>query len=229
MDGMREGLLGVLCISKCNIVEIPLAFPFSSVRHKVLLSRNDHLSDFCLSRAVLFREAGGCSPGFRVLCLTMRFPTTKSEVLPWGVAVILGEKGYWNVWGSHNWRWEISFCTEKILIFSKSKWKCLFLCQSWVGAAEKPEPKWLDFFPLMLCSNRNLEKKSNQVRWKQAVSLQLCPASCKSSDSENETWESWLAGLWLQCPVCRSWQPCQRSQTLVHLEEPYLYSFKLKK
>lgn len=159
MDGVREGLLGVLCISKCNIVEIPLAFPFSSVCHKVLPSSNDHLSDFCPSQAVLFRGAGGCSPGFRVLCLTMRFPTTKSEALAWGVAVILGEKGYWNVWGSHNWRWEISFCTEKILIFSKPKWKCLFLCQSWVGAAEKPEPKWLDFFPLCSAATEIWKKR----------------------------------------------------------------------
>ena len=226
MDGMREGLLGVLCISKCNIVKTPPVFPFISVCHKVFCwpAVTTCLTPASL-QAVLFTE-GGCSPVFNVLCLTMRPSTARSDILTWGVAVILGEKGYQNVSGSHNWKWEISFSTEKILIFSKPNWRGLFLCQSQEGAAEKPEAKWLDFFLLCSAATAVWKKKSNGVGWKQAVSPQLCRASRKSSGSENETWESCLVGLWLQCPVCCSRQPCRKSQTLVHPEKPYVTASK---
>lgn len=93
------------------------------------------------------------------------------------------------------------FFTEKLLIFSKLNWRCLFLCQGREGAAEKPEPEGLGFFLLCSAATSVWKKKSNQVRWKAAVSPQLCPASRKPSIPKTKREK---ADLWVcDCSVQR--------------------------
>lgn len=119
---------------------------------------------------------------FSVLCLTRKPSIARSGVITWRVAVIPGEKGYQKAGDGRS-----SFLQR--FLFSKPNWRCLFLYQGQEGTAEKPVPQWFDFFLLCSAAIAVWKKKSNQVRWKEAVSPQLCPASWKSLNSGNEARE----------------------------------------
>lgn len=151
MAWMRWGKDCWKYISKCNIVKTPAVFPFISVVTKSCCPA----VTACLtlaSRAALFREAGGCSHIFNVLCLSMKPSTARPEqVLLWRVAVILGGKACQNASGSHSWRWESSFSTEKVLVFSKPNRRGRFRC--WTQRNQNL------IFCFMLCSNSHLEEE----------------------------------------------------------------------
>lgn len=141
----------------------------------------------------------------------------------WG-SNLKGSSDSWWKGLSKSWRWEISFFTQ-ILIQSAQLEMPVAMPGSGGDCWGTSTPVvW--FLPLMLCSNSNVEIKSNQVRWEEAVSPQLCPASSKSSNWENEARERWLVGLWMRCPVHRSWPPCWRIRILPHPEKPCLTASK---
>lgn len=169
MDGMGEGLLAVLCVSKCNTSRL-LLFSALLLCHKASCwpaATPDWL--LALSGWAVFREAGGCSPVFCGLFLTMGSATARSEVLTRGAAVILGEKDYRNISGSHNWWWVIC-STEKVLIFSKMPIPMPELG----GGCWETRTQMACLSPLRLCSNSSLEKKPlGQVRTGSSLPMEI--------------------------------------------------------
>lgn len=115
--GAGEGLLGVFCISKWNIVEIPPIFPWISVSQRLLLTSSDPP---CASLRLCSWEKQEDLP----LCLTsfVSPSTATSEPLAGVGALICAAKGSQGVTGAV----EISAGKGKILLFHEPNWGCRF-------------------------------------------------------------------------------------------------------
>lgn len=117
MGGMREGLQGAFWVAKDGIVKSLSVFLFISVYHEVFCwPMKMTTCPFLTSpRPFLFRPTWGCS----IMSYQQAFFSQVWVSLLW-VEVMLGEKGCKNGSGNHNWSWEISFLTKKILVCNKS-------------------------------------------------------------------------------------------------------------
>lgn len=117
MGGMREGLQGAFWVAKDGIVKSLSVFLFISVYHEVFCwPVKVTTCPFLTSpRPFLFRPTWGCS----IMSYQQAFFSQVWVSLLW-VEVMLGEKGCKNGSGNHNWSWEISLLTKKILVCNKS-------------------------------------------------------------------------------------------------------------
>lgn len=204
MGGMREGLQGAFWVAKDGIVKSLSVFPFISVYHEVFCWPGKVTTCPILTspRPFLFRPTWGCS----IMSYQQAFFSQVWVSLLW-VEVMLGENGS----GSHNWSWEISFLTKKILVCNKSAGDvCSY--DRVRRDCQETKPESFDIFLLSFAATavwreRGEKERSHQVGRKQAASPQLWPASWKSSEFEDET--CCLLGLWMQCAACHSQQPCR--------------------